>query len=76
MHDKYMIVDNKNVETGSFNYTASAEHRNAENVVVIRNNKKLAKKYTENWQKLWNESEDYKLGMIGIAKFATNHYYH
>ena len=58
MHDKYIIVDDKTVETGSFNYTANAEHHNAENVVVIKNNKKLAHQYTENWQKLWEEGEE------------------
>jgi len=60
MHDKYLIIDGKTVETGSFNYTASAERRNAENVVVIRNNKKLAGQYIENWRQLWNEGEDYR----------------
>jgi len=60
MHDKYIIVDGQTVETGSFNYTASAEHRNAENVIVIKNNKKLALEYTENWQKLWDEGEEYQ----------------
>jgi len=60
MHDKYIIVDDKTVETGSFNYTFRAEHSNAENVIVIKNNKKLAHQYTKNWQKLWEEGEEYK----------------
>jgi phosphatidylserine/phosphatidylglycerophosphate/cardiolipin synthase-like enzyme len=55
MHNKYMVIDKKTVQTGSFNYTTSAEKRNAENVVVIRD-KKIAKKYGENWEKLWDES--------------------
>ncbi len=55
MHNKYIIVDDKTVETGSFNYTANAEKHNAENVVVIRNNPKLAQRYIQNWQKLWDE---------------------
>ncbi len=57
MHNKYMIIDEKTIETGSFNYTASAEKRNAENVIVIRNNETLANKYLENWKKLWEESK-------------------
>jgi len=60
MHDKYIIIDGKTVETGSFNYTASAERRNAENVIVIKNNKKLAHEYMENWQKLWDEGTEYQ----------------
>lgn len=57
MHDKYIIIDGKTVETGSFNYTTNAERHNAENVVVIKNNKTLAKRYIENWQKLWDEAD-------------------
>src|SRR5437764_723256 len=34
MHDKFIIVDGRTVETGSFNYTAAAERHNAENVLV------------------------------------------
>jgi phosphatidylserine/phosphatidylglycerophosphate/cardiolipin synthase-like enzyme len=36
MHDKVMIIDGEVVVTGSFNYTYSAEHRNVENLLVIR----------------------------------------
>ena len=57
MHDKFMVIDGKTVETGSFNYTAAAEKHNAENVIVIHDDKELADKYTENWKKLWNESD-------------------
>lgn len=59
MHNKYIVVDSKTVKTGSFNYTASAEKRNAENVIVIRNNPTLAAKYLRNWKKLWDEGEEY-----------------
>jgi phosphatidylserine/phosphatidylglycerophosphate/cardiolipin synthase-like enzyme len=62
MHDKYLIVDDKTVETGSFNYTINAEKYNAENVIVIKNNKKLANLYLANWLKLWNEGNDYSNG--------------
>ena len=34
MHDKLIMVDGKSFETGSFNYTASAEHSNAENCLI------------------------------------------
>ena len=57
MHDKYIIIDDKTVETGSFNYTASAEKRNAENVLVVKDDPALAKRYLENWRKLWDEGE-------------------
>lgn len=48
MHNKVMIVDDQTVVTGSFNYTWSAEHRNAENLLVIHD-RALAAEYTQNW---------------------------
>jgi len=48
MHNKVMIVDGATVVTGSSNYTWSAEHRNAENLLVI-NHPALAAEYTQNW---------------------------
>ena len=47
-HDKYMVVDHKKVITGSFNYSQSAENRNAENVIVLQD-VTLAKQYEADW---------------------------
>ena len=58
-HDKYMIIDGKTVETGSFNYTAAAEQHNSENVIVLWDAPKLAAAYTTNWQSLWDAAEPY-----------------
>ena len=49
-HNKIMIIDKKKVITGSFNFTESADKRNAENVMVIID-KRLANKYLENYKK-------------------------
>jgi phosphatidylserine/phosphatidylglycerophosphate/cardiolipin synthase-like enzyme len=57
MHNKYIVVDGMTVQTGSFNYSSAAESKNAENVLVITGNEKLADDYLINWQKLWDESE-------------------
>lgn len=59
MHNKFMIVDGTIVETGSFNYTASAAKRNAENVIVLRGVPALAGRYAQEWRRLWDEAEDY-----------------
>ena len=48
-HDKVMIIDEKTVITGSFNFTMAAEKRNAENLLIIRSNE-LAAQYVVNWQ--------------------------
>ena len=59
-HNKIMILDGETVITGSFNFTKAAEERNAENVLVIRGNRELAKLYLQNWQWRWDASEAYK----------------
>ncbi len=42
IHHKVLCVDRVHVETGSFNFSASAETRNSENVLVNWNNPELA----------------------------------
>jgi phosphatidylserine/phosphatidylglycerophosphate/cardiolipin synthase-like enzyme len=54
-HNKIMIIDDEKVITGSFNFTASAQERNAENLLVI-DDSNLAKLYTENWKKRQQQS--------------------
>jgi phosphatidylserine/phosphatidylglycerophosphate/cardiolipin synthase-like enzyme len=49
-HNKVMVVDGVTVITGSFNFTAAAQNRNAENLLVIRD-PALAARSRENWQR-------------------------
>jgi phosphatidylserine/phosphatidylglycerophosphate/cardiolipin synthase-like enzyme len=60
MHDKFIVVDGETVETGSFNFTAGAEKRNAENVLVLHGDLAVAAKYAGEWERLWGESEEMK----------------
>jgi phosphatidylserine/phosphatidylglycerophosphate/cardiolipin synthase-like enzyme len=50
-HNKTIIIDpdssHPTVETGSFNFTYSADHRNAENVLIVRNDLGLAAAYEQ-----------------------------
>ncbi len=57
-HNKVMVIDNSKVITGSFNFTKSAEEKNAENLLVIRS-PDLAAKYTANWNAHAAHSEPY-----------------
>lgn len=54
-HNKFMVVDAVCVQTGSFNYTSSAAERNAENVLVVKNDPDLAARYGAEWRRLWDE---------------------
>lgn len=56
-HNKVIIIDGKVVVTGSFNFTYAAEHKNAENVLIIHD-KKLAAKYAANFAKRQAVSEN------------------
>lgn len=47
-HNKVMIVDGETIITGSFNFTAGAEHDNAENMLILHDTA-LAARYQGNW---------------------------
>lgn len=52
-HDKYLIVDSKHLQTGSFNYTQSAARRNSENILIRWQDPALAARYLKHWSDRW-----------------------
>lgn len=56
MHDKVIIIDRSIVITGSYNFTAAAENKNDENLVVI-NNEAAAFKYMDEFEKIFAEAQ-------------------
>jgi phosphatidylserine/phosphatidylglycerophosphate/cardiolipin synthase-like enzyme len=55
-HNKLMLIDDDIVITGSYNFTNSAEKRNAENIMIVRS-AYAAKRYADNWKTHWDHSE-------------------
>jgi phosphatidylserine/phosphatidylglycerophosphate/cardiolipin synthase-like enzyme len=51
--NKVIIIDREKVITGSFNFTNDADKRNAENVVLIKD-QTLAEQYIQNWKNRYN----------------------
>ncbi len=49
LHNKFMVVDGRRLWTGSYNWTAQAENRHRENV-VIHESSELAKLFEEEWE--------------------------
>ena len=49
-HNKVMIIDQRTLLTGSFNFTNQAEHENAENLLVLKGHADLVHAYRENFQ--------------------------
>jgi DNA uptake protein ComE-like DNA-binding protein len=54
MHNKFAIIDNRLLLTGSYNWTASANNRNDENLMVIDDPEVIAR-YQNQFEKLWFE---------------------
>ncbi|HFE3710973.1 TPA: phospholipase D-like domain-containing protein, partial [Klebsiella quasipneumoniae subsp. quasipneumoniae] len=52
-HDKVMIVDGQIIETGSFNYTPTAEKVNSENILVLRHVPRVIKLYQQHFNIRW-----------------------
>lgn len=62
-HNKIVLVDAEEprpvVITGSYNYTFSAQARNAENLLILRGNPALARAYLANWRRHRDEALPY-----------------
>ncbi len=55
-HHKFLLSDSKHMELGSFNYSASAAIRNAENAIAIWNNPDVVATYAAKWNTYWSEA--------------------
>lgn len=62
-HSKVMVIDaggpDPVVITGSFNFTHSAQYRNAENLLLFRGNHELAAAYRNNWRRHREHSQPF-----------------
>ena len=60
-HNKVLLIDALGahgvVITGSYNFTWSAQARNAENLLILRDNPALVRRYLENWQRHRDEAQ-------------------
>lgn len=59
-HDKYVVIDDKTVETGSYNYSRSAAEGNSENVIVVKDDPEVAQQYLKHWQSRWDKGTDWQ----------------
>ncbi|MCC6683724.1 MAG: DUF1669 domain-containing protein, partial [Bacteroidia bacterium] len=51
LHNKFCVIDKKNVITGSYNWTNKAQY-NSEDILIHSNNYELAAYYTEQFDKI------------------------
>jgi phosphatidylserine/phosphatidylglycerophosphate/cardiolipin synthase-like enzyme len=52
MHHKVIVIDDDVVITGSFNFSASADKSNDENMVILRN-ADIARRFEEEFQRVY-----------------------
>lgn len=71
-HNKVMIIDEAIVITGSFNFTNAAQYKNAENVIIIKNDA-IAKRYFDNWQFRLSESRALRMTKKSRTRPVTNY---
>jgi len=57
MHNKFAIIDNAILITGSYNWTASAEKLNDENILIVKDAPQIILKYEKMFEKLWKRSK-------------------
>ncbi len=60
VHDKVIITDGANVETGSYNFSSAANKSNSENAILIQDVPELAQQYFQHWQSRWQAGHDWK----------------
>jgi phosphatidylserine/phosphatidylglycerophosphate/cardiolipin synthase-like enzyme len=54
-HHKLLLIDDKHILTGSYNFTKSALENNDENAVIISDNKDIYEAYENEFDILWEE---------------------
>lgn len=63
-HNKIILIDARTPHgiliTGSYNFTWSAQARNAENLLILRDNPALLQRYLNNWQRHYAEAQSFK----------------
>ncbi len=59
-HNKILIIDERVLFTGSFNFTKNAEESNAENLLIIRDNPDLIARYLANFTEHRRHSVPYE----------------
>ncbi len=72
MHDKFIIVDGKTVEWGSYNYTERAEDANFENATFL-SDVELAKQYHSDFVSIFNQATAEVHGMERVIRRFFRH---
>lgn len=54
LHDKFCVIDNVHVISGSYNWTLNAENKNDEDATFHKEDYKFASSFTKQFNEMWN----------------------
>lgn len=57
MHHKFALLDDSVLITGSFNWTASAEAENDENILLLKGFPATCRSYSREFERIWHEGK-------------------
>jgi hypothetical protein len=72
MHHKFAIIDNKILITGSYNWTASAEEKSDENLLIFNNAPDLVKAYKKEFDRIWHRTFEVEIAPTRLVIEATD----
>ncbi len=71
LHHKFAIVDHRILILGSYNWTASAEKRNCESLLIITGFPELIGTFQQEFEKLWHQGEVVGEELVPEAVIST-----
>lgn len=60
MHHKFVLIDDSILITGSFNWTASAEAENDENILLLKGFPATCRSYSREFERIWSEARPWQ----------------
>ncbi|MBD3354512.1 hypothetical protein GF361_00845 [Candidatus Woesearchaeota archaeon] len=78
MHNKFCIVDNKRIITGSMNPTVNGAERNNNNLIILKS-KRLAENYEDEFDEMWEgefgKGDRTRMPVVYINKTKVENYF-
>ena len=71
MHHKFALVDDSIIITGSFNWTASAETDNSENILLLKGFPATYRSYSREFERIWRDAKAWEEGEGEIVELSA-----
>ncbi len=71
MHHKFALIDDSVLITGSFNWTASAEAENDENILVLKGFPATCRAYSREFERIWRDAKVWEEGEGEIVELSA-----